>query len=148
MIQKEATEIGGSKKLVVSSDSYQSFIRFSSEPTKWVEQNQMDTWFVDSISSKHMDKWQIGDKDERSAHDKMSTESFTNPKLEEQKLQSVTAPVLLSPKKQDVSNLASRKVNSISTPPIKAYVAQKGELSNMNTSQSASDIPKGTTSCS
>ena len=57
----------------------------------------------------------------------MSTESFTNPKLEEQKLQSVTAPVLLSPKKQDVSNLASRKVNSISTPPIKDYVAQKGE---------------------
>ena len=35
--------------------------------------------------------------------------------------------MLPSPKKQDVSNLASRKVNSISTPPIKDYVAQKGE---------------------
>jgi len=45
----------------------------------------------------------------------------------EQKLQSVTAPVLPSPKKQDVSNLASRKVNSIIAPPIKDYVAQKGE---------------------
>ena len=45
----------------------------------------------------------------------------------EQKLQSVTAPVLPSPKKQDVSNLASRQVNSIIAPPIKAYVAQKGE---------------------
>ena len=40
---------------------------------------------------------------------------------------SVTALVLPSPKKQDVSNLASRKVNSIITPPINAYVAQKGE---------------------
>ena len=39
----------------------------------------------------------------------------------------MTAPVLPSPKKQDVSNLASRKVKSISTPPIKGYVAQKGE---------------------
>ena len=39
----------------------------------------------------------------------------------------MTTPVLPSPKKQHVSNLASRKVNSISTPPIKAYVAQKGE---------------------
>ena len=39
----------------------------------------------------------------------------------------MTAPVLPSPKKQDVSNLASRQVNSIITPPIKAYVAQKGE---------------------
>ena len=29
LIQKEATEIGGSNKLVVSSYSYQSFIRFS-----------------------------------------------------------------------------------------------------------------------
>ena len=47
--------------------------------------------------------------------------------MEEQKLQSVTAPVLPSPKKQYVSNLASRKVNSISIPPIKAYDAQKGE---------------------
>ena len=40
---------------------------------------------------------------------------------------SVTAPVLPSPKKQYVSNLASRKVNSISIPPIKDYYAQKGE---------------------
>jgi len=87
----------------------------------------MDPWFEDSMSSKHMDKWQNGDKDERSAHAKMSTESLTDPKMEEQKLQSVTAPVLPSPKKQDVSNLALRQVNSISTPPIKAYVAQKGE---------------------
>ena len=39
----------------------------------------------------------------------------------------MTAPVLPSPKKQYVSNLASRKFNSISTPLIKAYVAQKGE---------------------
>ena len=38
----------------------------------------------------------------------------------------MTAPVLPSPKKKDVSNLASRQVNSIRTPPIKAYVAQKG----------------------
>ena len=30
LIQKEATKIGGSKKHVVSLDSYQSFIRFSS----------------------------------------------------------------------------------------------------------------------
>ena len=29
VIQKEATKIGGSKKYVLSSDSYQSFIRFS-----------------------------------------------------------------------------------------------------------------------
>ena len=49
----------------------------------------------------------------------MSTESFRGPKMEEKKLQRVTAPVLPSPKKQDVSNLSSRKVNSISTPPIK-----------------------------
>ena len=46
--------------------------------------------------------------------------------MEEQKLQSVIAPVLPSSKKQYVSNLASRKVNLINTP-IKAYVAQKGE---------------------
>ena len=45
----------------------------------------------------------------------------------EQKLHSVTAPVLPSPKKQDVSNLASRKVNSIIIPPIKAYDTQKVE---------------------
>jgi len=62
-----------------------------------------------------------------SAHAKISTESLADPKIEEQKLQSVTAPVLPSPKKQYVSNLASRKVNSISIPPIKAYDAQKGE---------------------
>ena len=62
-----------------------------------------------------------------SAHAKISTESLADPKMEEQKLQSVTAPVLPSPKKQYVSNLASRKVNSISTPPIKDYVKQKGE---------------------
>ena len=37
LIQKEATKIGGSKKHVVYSDSYQSVVRFSSEPTKWVE---------------------------------------------------------------------------------------------------------------
>ena len=74
-----------------------------------------------------MDKWKIGDKDKRSAHAKMSTESLADPKMEEQNLQSVTAPVLSSPKKQDVSNLASRQVNSISTSPIKAYVSQKGE---------------------
>ena len=49
----------------------------------------------------------------------MSTESLADPKMEEQKLQSVTTLVLPSPKKQDVSNLASRKVNSISTPSIK-----------------------------
>ena len=48
--------------------------------------------------------------------------------MEEQKLQSVTTPVLSSPNKQNVSNLASRKFNSISTPPIKAYVSQKGEV--------------------
>ena len=79
----------------------------------------MDPWFEDSIFSKHMDKWKIGDKDERSADTKMSNESLTDPKMEEQNLQIVTAPVLPSPKKQDVSNLASRKFNSISTPPIK-----------------------------
>ena len=37
------------------------------------------------------------------------------------------ALVFPSPKKQDVSNLALRKVNSINTPPIKDYVAKKGE---------------------
>ena len=47
--------------------------------------------------------WNIGDKDERSAHAKMSTESLTDPKMEEKKLQSVIALVLSSPKKQDVS---------------------------------------------
>ena len=46
----------------------------------------MDPWFEDSISSKHMDKWQIGDKDERSADAKMFTESLIGPKMEEQKL--------------------------------------------------------------
>ena len=49
MIQKEAIETGGSKKHVVSSDSYQSFIRFSLEPAKWVEEKQMDPWFEDSM---------------------------------------------------------------------------------------------------
>ena len=96
---------------MVSSDSYQSFIRFSSEPAKWVEEKHMDPWFEDSISSKHMYKWKIGDKDERSAHAKMSTESLIYKKMEEHKLHSVTAPVLPSPKKQDVSNLALGQVN-------------------------------------
>ena len=73
----------------------------------------MDPWFEYSMSSKHMDKWQIGDKDERSAHAKMSTESLADPKMKEQKLQSMTAPMFPSPKKQDVSNLASRKVMCI-----------------------------------
>ena len=45
----------------------------------------------------------------------------------EQKMHSVTTLVLPYPKKQDVSNSASRQVNSIITPPIKAYVSQKGE---------------------
>ena len=40
----------------------------------------------------------------------------------------MTTPVLPSPKKQYVSNLASRKVNSIIIPPIKSYDAQKGEV--------------------
>ena len=62
-----------------------------------------------------------------SAHAKISIESLADPKMEEQKLQSVIAPVLPSSKKQYVSNLASRKVNSISIHPIKAYDAQKGE---------------------
>ena len=83
LIQKEATKIGGSKKPMVSSDSYQSFISFSLEPAKWVEEKQMDPWFEDSMSSRHMDKWKIGDKDERSAHAKMSTESLGDPKMED-----------------------------------------------------------------
>ena len=62
-----------------------------------------------------------------STHAKISTESLADPKMEEQKLQSVIAPVFPSSKKQYVSNLASRKVNSISIHPIKAYDAQKGE---------------------
>ena len=102
LIQKEATETIGSKKPMVSLDSYQSFIRFSSELAKWVEEKHMDLWFEDSIYSKHMYKWKIGDKDERSAHAKISTESLTDPKMEEQKIQSVTALVLPSPKKKDV----------------------------------------------
>ena len=68
LIQKEATKTRGSKKPVVSSDSYQSFIRFYSEPAKWVEEKQMDLCFEDSNSSHHMDKCHIGYKDERSAH--------------------------------------------------------------------------------
>ena len=87
----------------------------------------MDPWFEDSMSSKHMDKWNIGDKVERCAHAIIPTESLTDPKMEEQKIQSVTVWVLPSPKKQDVSNLASRQFNSIRKPHIKAYVAQKGE---------------------
>ena len=63
----------------------------------------MDPWFEDSISSKNMDKQKTRDKDERSAHAKMSTKSLNDLKMEEQKLQSMTAPVLPSPKKQDVS---------------------------------------------
>ena len=39
----------------------------------------------------------------------------------------MTAPMLPSPKKKDVSNFSSRKFNSISTHTIKAYVAKKGE---------------------
>ena len=46
----------------------------------------MDPWFEDSMSSKHMNKWKIGDKDERSAHAKMYIESLDDPKMEEQKL--------------------------------------------------------------
>ena len=83
----------------------------------------MDPWFEDSMSSKHMDKWHIGDKDERISHAKMYIESLTDPKMEEQNLQSVSASVLPYPNNQYVSNLASRKVNSISTCPIKDYVA-------------------------
>ena len=56
----------------------------------------MDPWFEYSMSSKHMDKWKIGYKDERSAHAKLSTESLVDPKMEEQKLQSVTTPVLFA----------------------------------------------------
>ena len=43
----------------------------------------MDPWFEDSMYSKHMDKWKIGDKDEMSAHAKMSTESLGDPKMED-----------------------------------------------------------------
>ena len=57
-----------------------------------------------------MDKWKIGDKDERNEHDKMSTESLVDKKIEEKNLQSLTAPVLPSPKKKDDSNLASGQV--------------------------------------
>ena len=46
LIQKEATKTGGNKKPVVYSYSYQSFIRFSSEPTKWVEEKKMDPWLL------------------------------------------------------------------------------------------------------
>ena len=60
----------------------------------------MDPWFEDSMFSKHMDKWNIGYKDERSAHAKMSTKSLADPKMEEQKLQSVIALVFPSLKKQ------------------------------------------------
>jgi len=128
LIPKAAIEIGGSKKPVVSSDSYQSLRRFPSEPTNWVEEKQVDPWFEDSKTYKHMDKRQIGDKDERNPHAKMSSESsLSDHKMEEQKQHSMTAPVLPSPKKQDGSNLASRQGNSISTPPNKAYVALKGE---------------------
>ena len=67
-----------------------------------------------------MEYW---NKDERIAYAKMHMESLVSPKMEEQNLQSVTVVVLYSPKKQDVSNLDSRKVNSINTPPIKDYVA-------------------------
>ena len=83
MIQKDATETRGSEKPVVSSDSYQSFIIFSLALAKWVEKKQMDPWFEDSMYSKRMDKWQIGDKDEMSAHAKMSTESLGDPKMED-----------------------------------------------------------------
>ena len=64
---------------MVYSVSYQSFIIFSLEPAKWVEEKQMDPCFEDSMSSKHMDKWQIRDKDERSAHAKFSTKPVTYP---------------------------------------------------------------------
>ena len=62
----------------------------------------------------------------------MSNESLTDPKMEEQKIQSVNAPVLPSPKKQYVSNLDSRKVNSISTNPVKfrGYSSPIGPSSN------------------
>ena len=61
LIQKEATETRGSKKPMVSSDSYKSFIKFYSKPAKWVEKKHMDPWFEYSMSYKHMDKWNIGD---------------------------------------------------------------------------------------
>ena len=56
LIQKEAIERGGINKTVLSSYSYQSFIRFSSEPPKWVEEKQMDPWFEYSMSSKNINK--------------------------------------------------------------------------------------------
>ena len=77
----------------MSSDSYKSFIRFYSEPAKWVEKKHMDPWFEYSMSSKHMDKWRIGDKDEMSAHAKMSTKSLADPKLKEQKKKSLLIPL-------------------------------------------------------
>ena len=45
----------------------------------------MDPWFEDSMSSKHMDKWQIEDKDERGSHAKIKiyTESLADPKMED-----------------------------------------------------------------
>ena len=46
----------------------------------------MDPLFEDSMSSKHTGKWHIGDKDERIAHAKMSTDLLADPKMEEQKL--------------------------------------------------------------
>ena len=42
----------------------------------------MDPWFEDSMYSKHMDKWKIGDKHEMSAHAKMYTKSLGDPKME------------------------------------------------------------------
>ena len=36
----------------------------------------MDPWFEDSMSSKHMDKWQIGDKYERSAYANVCKQFF------------------------------------------------------------------------
>ena len=83
MIQKDATETGGSKKPTVCSYSYQNFIRLSSVPAKWVEVKQMDQWFEVPMSSKNMDKWHIGDKDDMSAHAKISTESLADTKMEE-----------------------------------------------------------------
>ena len=63
----------------------------------------MDPWLEYSMSYKLMDKWNIGDKYERSAHAKMSTKSLVDPKMEGQKPQSVTTLVLPCPKKNDVS---------------------------------------------
>ena len=39
----------------------------------------MDPWFEDSMSSKHI--WRIGDKDERSAHAKISTQLLADPNM-------------------------------------------------------------------